>query len=147
MSGSRIGVRTSCSSTVLSKADMRSSMPSGDWVRELLKARTRSIIDLVLYFEDLLEGNDDSGLTLEEKLHRLSYKMQWGEEKYLEMWGVRVDCEKYFVPFGRGPLGAILAALRGDQGKVTTSSCDTEDDGSGPRSSSCAYHSEWGLGG
>jgi len=46
----------------------------------------RSIIDLVLYFEDLLEGNDDSGLTVEEKLHRLSYKMQWGEEKYLEMW-------------------------------------------------------------
>jgi hypothetical protein len=26
-----------------------------------------------------------------------------------------------------GPLGAILVALRGDQGKVTTSSCDTED--------------------
>src|SRR5215208_1648739 len=121
--------------------------PRDDGEIELLKARTRSIIDLVLYFEDLLEGNDDSGLTLEEKLHRLSYKMQWGEEKYLEMWGVRVDCEKYFVPFGRGPLGAILAALRGDQGKVTTSSCDTEDDGSGPRSSSCAYHSQWGLGG
>jgi hypothetical protein len=29
----------------------------------LLKARPRSIIDLVLYFENLLEGNDDSGLT------------------------------------------------------------------------------------
>ena len=57
---------------------------------KLLKARTRSIIDLVLYFEDLLEGNDDSGLTVEEKLHRPSYKLQWGEEKYLEMWGVRV---------------------------------------------------------
>lgn len=80
----------------LSKADMRSSMPSGDWVRgpatddgeiDLLKARTRSIIDLVLYFEDLLEGNDDSGLTVEEKLHRLSYKRRWGEEKYEEMWG------------------------------------------------------------
>jgi len=27
------------------------------------------------------------GLRVEEKLHRLSYKMQWGEEKYLEMWG------------------------------------------------------------
>jgi hypothetical protein len=54
---------------------------------KLLKARTRSIIDLVLYFEDLLEGNDDSGLWVEEKLHRLSCKMQWGEEKYLEMWG------------------------------------------------------------
>jgi hypothetical protein len=77
----------------LSKADMRSSMPSGDWLRarddgeiEILKAMPRSIIDLVLYFEDLLEGKVDSGLTVEEKLHRLSYKMQWGEEKYLEMW-------------------------------------------------------------
>ena len=85
----------------------------------------------------------NSGLTVEEKLHRLSYKMQWGEEKYLEMWGVRVDCE--ILRALRGALGAILTALRGDQGKVTTSSCDTEDDGSGPRSSSCAYHSEWGL--
>ena len=27
----------------------------------------------------------NSGLTVEEKLHRPSYKMQWGEEKYLEM--------------------------------------------------------------
>ncbi len=53
---------------------------------ELLNAMPRSIIDLVLYFEDLLEGNDDSGLRVEEKLHRLSYKMQWGEEKCLEMW-------------------------------------------------------------
>jgi hypothetical protein len=106
--------------------------PRDDGEIELLNARTRSIIDLVLYFEDLLEGNDDSGLTVEEKLHRLSYKLQWGEEKYEEMWGA---------------LGAILVALRGDQGKVTTSSCDTEDDGSGPRSSSCAYHSQWVLGG
>src|ERR671911_2905138 len=117
--------------------------PRDDGEIELLKARTRSIIDLVLYFEDLLEGNDDSGLTVEEKLHRLSYKMLWGKEKYLEMWGVRVDCE--ILRALRGALGAILAALRGDQGKVTTSSCDTEDDGSGPRSSSCAYHSQWGL--
>jgi hypothetical protein len=61
--------------------------PRDDGEIELLKAMPRSIIDLVLYFEDLLEGNDDSGLTVEEKLHRLSYKMQWGEEKYLEMWG------------------------------------------------------------
>jgi len=60
--------------------------PRDDGEIELLKARTRSIIDLVLYFEDLLEGNDDSGLTVEEKLHRLSYKLQWGEEPYLGMW-------------------------------------------------------------
>lgn len=59
--------------------------PRDDGEIELLKAMPHSIIDLVLYFEDLLEGNDDSGLTVEEKLHRLSYKMQWGEEKYLEM--------------------------------------------------------------
>ena len=89
----------------------------------------------------------NSGLTVEEKLHRLSYKMQWGEEKYLEMWGVRVDCESTSCPSEGGALGTILAALRGNRGKVTTSSCDTEDDGSCPRSSSCAYHSEWGLGG
>jgi len=44
--------------------------PRDDGEIELLKARTRSIIDLVLYFEDLLEGNDDSGLTVEEKLQR-----------------------------------------------------------------------------
>jgi hypothetical protein len=60
--------------------------PRDDGEIELLKARTRSIIDLVLYFDDFLEGNDDSGLRLEEKLHRLSYKLQRGEEKYLEMW-------------------------------------------------------------
>jgi hypothetical protein len=60
--------------------------PRDDGEIELLKAMPHSIIDLVLYFEDLLEGNDDSGLTVEEKLHRLSYKMQWGEELYLEMW-------------------------------------------------------------
>ena len=59
--------------------------PRDDGEIGILKARPRSIIDLVLYFEDLLEGNDDSGLTVEEKLHRLSYKMQWGEELYLEM--------------------------------------------------------------
>ena len=59
--------------------------PRDDEEIKLLKARPRSIIDLVLYFEDLLEGNDDSGLRVEEKLHRPSYKMQWGEEKYLEM--------------------------------------------------------------
>ena len=69
--------------------------PRDDGEIKLLKARTRSIIDLVLYFEDLLEGNDDSGLTVEEKLHRLSYKMQWGEELYLQIvggegWIVRV---------------------------------------------------------
>ncbi len=40
--------------------------PHDDGEIEILKARTRSIIDLVLYFEDLLEGNDDSGLTVEE---------------------------------------------------------------------------------
>jgi hypothetical protein len=74
--------------------------PRDDGGIEILKARTRSIIDLVLYFEDLLEGNDDSGLTVEEKLHRLSYKMQRGEEKYLEMWGVRVDCESTSCPVG-----------------------------------------------
>ena len=28
----------------------------------------------------------NSGLTVEEKLHRLSYKMQWGEELYLVKW-------------------------------------------------------------
>ena len=39
--------------------------PRDDGEIELLKARTRSIIDLVHYFEDLLEGNDDSGLTVE----------------------------------------------------------------------------------
>ena len=61
--------------------------PRDDGEIKLLKARPRSIIDLVLYFEDLIEGNDDSGLTVEEKLHRLSYKMHWGEELYLEMWG------------------------------------------------------------
>jgi hypothetical protein len=61
--------------------------PRDDGEIKLLQARPRSIIDLVLYFEDLLEGNDDSGLTVEEKLHRLSYKMLWGKEKYLEMWG------------------------------------------------------------
>ena len=60
--------------------------PRDDGEIELLKARTRSIIDLVLYFEDLLEGEDDSGLTVEEKLHRLSYKLLWGEELYLEKW-------------------------------------------------------------
>jgi hypothetical protein len=31
--------------------------PRDDGEIKLLKARTRSIIDLVLYFEDLLEGN------------------------------------------------------------------------------------------
>jgi hypothetical protein len=77
--------------------------PRDDGEIEILKARTRSIIDLVLYFEDLLEGEDDSGLTVEEKLHRLSYKMQRGEEKYLEMWGVRVDCESTSCPSGGGP--------------------------------------------
>ena len=35
--------------------------PRDDGEIELLKARPRSIIDLVLYFEDLLEGNDDLG--------------------------------------------------------------------------------------
>jgi hypothetical protein len=35
--------------------------PRDDGEIELLKARTRSIIDLVLYFEDLLEGNDELG--------------------------------------------------------------------------------------
>ena len=29
----------------------------------------------------------NSGLTVDEKLHRPSYKMQRGEEKCLEMWG------------------------------------------------------------
>ena len=45
--------------------------PRDDGEIKLLKARTRSVIDLVLYFEDLLEGNDDSGLTVEEKLPEL----------------------------------------------------------------------------
>jgi hypothetical protein len=35
--------------------------PRDDGEIEILKARTRSIIDLVLYFEDLLEGNDELG--------------------------------------------------------------------------------------
>jgi hypothetical protein len=35
--------------------------PRDDGEIELLKARTRSIIDLVLYFEGLLEGNDERG--------------------------------------------------------------------------------------
>jgi hypothetical protein len=85
--------------------------PRDDGEIKLLKARTRSIIDLVLYFEDLLEGNDDSGLTVEEKLHRLSYKMQWGEEKHLEMWGVRVDCESTSCPWE----GALRSDPRGSQ--------------------------------
>jgi hypothetical protein len=39
--------------------------PRDDGEIEILEARTHSIIDLVLYLEDLLEGNDDSGLTAE----------------------------------------------------------------------------------
>jgi hypothetical protein len=33
-----------------------------------------------------LRATINSGLTVEEKLHRPSYKMQWGGEKYLEKW-------------------------------------------------------------
>jgi hypothetical protein len=77
--------------------------PRDDGEIKLLKARTRSIIDLVLYFEDLLEGNDDSGLTVEEKLHRPSYKMQGARRSTWRCGRRRLDCESTSCPSGGGP--------------------------------------------